>query len=143
MVSGRLSSRLRRIGHEELGRAWIAPFLDGAPAGKEKGNVDEVEYGSRSPASSRAPTEDDEGARPIKLPIGLRRSSVKDWTAADDERLRELSLKGMDAREIGIELKRTATAVRSRAFRLSLLERKPPVSQIGAWEKKLELKARK
>jgi hypothetical protein len=79
----------------------------------------------------------------MTLPIGLRRSSVKDWTTADDERLRELSLKGMDPREIGIELKRTATAVRSRAFRMNLLERKPVVSQIGAWEKrKLSLKAK-
>ena len=143
MVSGLLSSRLRRIGHEELGRAWITPFLDGAPAGKEKGNVGELEYGSRSPASSRARAEGDEGARPMTLPIGLRRSSVKDWTAADDERLRELSLKGMDAREIGIELKRTATAVRSRAFRMNLLERRPLFSQIVAWEKrKLSLKAK-
>jgi hypothetical protein len=76
----------------------------------------------------------------MTLAIGLRRSSVKDWTAADDERLRELSLKGMDAREIGIELKRTATAVRSRAFRMNLLERKPVVSR---WEKrKLGLKAK-
>jgi hypothetical protein len=63
---------------------------------------------------------------------------MKDWTAADDERLRELSLNGVDARAIGIELKRTATAVRSRAFRMNLLERKPVVSQIGAWGKKLE-----
>jgi hypothetical protein len=49
----------------------------------------------------------------------------------------------MDAREIGIELKRTATAVRSRAFRMKLLEQKPVVSQIGAWEKrKLGLKVK-
>src|SRR6478672_2913935 len=95
------------------------------------------------PASSRARTEGDEGARPMTLPNGLRRSSIKDWTPADDERLRELSLKGMDARAIGIELKRTATAVRSRAFRMNLMERRPVVSQIGAWEKrKLSLKAR-
>jgi hypothetical protein len=79
----------------------------------------------------------------MTLAIGLRRSSVKDWTAADDERLRELSLEGMDAREIGIELKRTATAVRSRAFRMNLLEPKPVVSKSGAWEKrKLGLKAK-
>jgi hypothetical protein len=75
-------------------------------------------------------------------PSGLRRSSMKDWTAADDERLRELSLKGVDAREIGIELKRTATAVRSRTFRMNLLERRPVVSQIGTWEKKLGPKAK-
>jgi hypothetical protein len=72
----------------------------------------------------------------------VRGRSAKDWTAADDERLRELWAKGMSAREIGIELKRTATAVRSRAFRLNLLEWKPVVSQIGAWEKKLGLKAK-
>jgi hypothetical protein len=82
-------------------------------------------------------------ARGRCLPIGLRRSSVKDWTAADDERLRELSLKGADAREIGIELKRSATAVRARAFRMNLLERRPLVSQIVKWEKrKLGLKAK-
>jgi carbamoylphosphate synthase large subunit len=79
----------------------------------------------------------------MTLPIGLRRSSMKDWTAADDERLRELSLKGMDAREIGIELKRTAIAVRSRSFRMNLLERNPVVSKSRAWEKrKLGLKAK-
>jgi hypothetical protein len=79
----------------------------------------------------------------MTLPIGLRRSSVKDWTAADDERLRELLVKGMSAREVGIELKRTATAVRSRAFRMNLLKRRPLFSQIVAWEKrKLSLKAK-
>jgi hypothetical protein len=68
---------------------------------------------------------------------------MKDWTAADDERLRELSFNGVDARAIGIELKRTATAVRSRAFRMNLQERRPVVSKIGAWEKrKLSLKAK-
>jgi hypothetical protein len=75
-------------------------------------------------------------------PNGLRRSSIKDWTAADDERLRELWVKGMSPREIGIELKRTATAVRSRAFRMKLQEWKPVISQIGTWEKKLGLKAK-
>jgi hypothetical protein len=126
-----------------FGRAWIAPVLDGAAGRKEIGNVGEVECGSRSPPHRGARTEGDEGARPMTLPNGLRRSSIKDWTPADDERLRELSLKGMDARAIGIELKRTATAVRSRAFRMNLMERRPVVSQIGAWEKrKLSLKAR-
>jgi hypothetical protein len=46
--------------------------------------------------------------------------SVKNWTSADDERLRELVVEGMDARKLGVELNRTATAVRSRAFRLNL-----------------------
>jgi hypothetical protein len=46
--------------------------------------------------------------------------SVKNWTSADDERLRELVVEGMDARKLGVELNRTATAIRSRAFRLNL-----------------------
>jgi hypothetical protein len=76
-------------------------------------------------------------------PNALRGRSAKDWTAADDERLRELLVKGMSAREIGIELNFTAVAVRTRAFRLNLQERRPVVSQIGAWEKrKLGLKAK-
>ena len=45
---------------------------------------------------------------------------MKNWTLADDERLRELVVEGMDARKLGVELNRTATAVRSRAFRLNL-----------------------
>ena len=65
---------------------------------------------------------------------------MKDWTAADDERLRELSLNGVDARAIGIELKRTATAVRSRAFRMNLQERRPV--KIGAEKRKLSLKVK-
>ena len=68
---------------------------------------------------------------------------MKEWTAADDERLRELLVKEVSAREIGIELNFTAVAVRTRALRMNLLERKPVLSQIGTWEKKLGLKARK
>ena len=76
-------------------------------------------------------------------PNGLRgRRFVKEWTAADDERLRELLVNGMSAREIGIELNFTAVAVRTRAFRLNILERKPVVSQIGTWEKKLGRKTK-
>ena len=45
---------------------------------------------------------------------------MKNWTSADDERLRALVVEGMDARKLGVELNRTATAVRSRAFRLNL-----------------------
>jgi hypothetical protein len=45
---------------------------------------------------------------------------VKSWSSADDERLRELVVEGMDARKLGVELNRTATAVRSRALRLNL-----------------------
>ena len=45
---------------------------------------------------------------------------MKSWSSADDERLRELVVEGMDARKLGVELNRTATAVRSRALRLNL-----------------------
>ena len=45
---------------------------------------------------------------------------MKNWTSADDDRLRELVVEGMDARKLGVELNRTATAVRSRALRLNL-----------------------
>ena len=59
--------------------------------------------------------------------MGLEDDQAKDWTAAEDERLRELLVKGMSAREIGIELIFTAVAVRTRAFRLHLAcdERRP------------------
>jgi hypothetical protein len=67
------------------------------------------------------------------------RSSLKGWTAEDDERLRELLLKGMDAREVGYKLGRTATAVRSRGHRLNILVWKPIVSRSTSWERKLGL----
>jgi hypothetical protein len=95
------------------------------PAEKEIGNIGEVECGSRSPPHRGHGLKVNEGVG--QMTNGFRGWSVKDWTAADDERLRDLSLKGMNAREIGIELKRTATAVRSRSFRMNLLERKPVI----------------
>ena len=61
----------------------------------------------------------EEAAKRILRPRGGR-WSVKNWTAVDDERLREMVVNGMDAQAIGIELNRTATAIRSRAFRLNL-----------------------
>jgi hypothetical protein len=61
--------------------------------------------------------------------------SAKDWTSADDERLRELVVKGMSAREIGIELNRTAVAVRSRAFRLNSRNGSPPFRKLGHGKK--------
>jgi len=42
------------------------------------------------------------------------------WNTADDELLRTLALKGVDARLIGMKLNRTAPAVRARANRLNL-----------------------
>jgi hypothetical protein len=44
-----------------------------------------------------------------------RRFAARPWTPADDEILRSLALRGVDARVIGSQLNRTAVAVRSRA----------------------------
>jgi hypothetical protein len=41
-------------------------------------------------------------------PNRVRGRSAEEWTAAEDERLRALLVKGMSAREIGIELNCTA-----------------------------------
>jgi hypothetical protein len=46
------------------------------------------------------------------------------WTAADDKLLQTLALRGVDSRLIGMELNRTASAVRARANRLNLVLRK-------------------
>ena len=62
------------------------------------------------------------------------RVAARPWTPADDEVLRSLALKGVDARGIGNRLNRTADAVRSRAKRLNILIRKHRGS---AEEKKL------
>jgi len=52
------------------------------------------------------------------------RFAARPWTPADDEVLRSLALKGVDARGIGNRLNRTPDAVRSRARRLNILIRK-------------------
>ena len=52
------------------------------------------------------------------------RFATRPWTPADDEILRSLALRGVDARAIGSQLNRTAVAVRSRARRLNILLKK-------------------
>jgi hypothetical protein len=52
------------------------------------------------------------------------RFATRPWTPADDEILRSLALRGVDARVIGSQLNRTAVAVRSRARRLNILLKK-------------------
>jgi hypothetical protein len=49
------------------------------------------------------------------------RFATRPWTPADDEILRSLALRGVDARVIGSQLNRTAVAVRSRARRMNIL----------------------
>ena len=52
------------------------------------------------------------------------RFATRPWTPVDDEILRSLALRGVDARVIGSQLNRTAVAVRSRARRLNILLKK-------------------
>jgi hypothetical protein len=52
------------------------------------------------------------------------RFAIKPWTPEDDEILRSLALRGVDARVIGSQLNRTAVAVRSRARGLNILLKK-------------------
>jgi len=49
----------------------------------------------------------------------------KAWTFAEDELLRELAFSGTAPHRIAVELRRTETAVRSRAAFLKLLLRTP------------------
>jgi hypothetical protein len=62
-----------------------------------------------------------------------RRFAARPWTPADDEILRSLALRGVDARVIGSQLNRTAVAVRSRAKRMNILlkKTKPKRYQMG------------
>jgi hypothetical protein len=61
------------------------------------------------------------------------RFAARPWTPADDEILRSLALRGVDARVIGSQLDRTTVAVRSRARRLNILLKKttPKRRQMG------------
>jgi hypothetical protein len=61
------------------------------------------------------------------------RFATRPWTPADDEILRSLALRGVDARVIGSQLNRTAVAVRSRAKRMNILlkKTKPKRYQMG------------
>jgi hypothetical protein len=62
--------------------------------------------------------------------IDLKKNPAKNWTKADDELLRSLAFKGVDARLIGKELNRSASAVRSRANRLDILLKKTFLYQL-------------
>jgi hypothetical protein len=55
------------------------------------------------------------------------------WTQADDDKLRRLALTGLSVRAIGIRMRRTETAVHSRAGRLQVILRKirPKQLQMG------------
>ncbi len=63
----------------------------------------------------------------------ISRFATRPWTPEDDEILRSLALRGVDARVIGNQLNRTAVAVRSRARRLNILlkKTKPKRYQMG------------
>jgi hypothetical protein len=52
------------------------------------------------------------------------RPAGRPWSVADDELLRRLAPKGASARLIGMQLDRTASAVRSGAAKLNLCLRK-------------------
>jgi hypothetical protein len=84
-----------------------------------------------------------EGFKAMAEKPSLLKWSMKGWTAADDDRPRVLFFTGMDTREKGNELGRTATAILSCAFHLNLLVQKLVISQFSVWEKrKLGLKAK-
>jgi hypothetical protein len=58
--------------------------------------------------------------------------ATRSWSEADDQRLRSLALKRMDARLIGIQMNRAPDAVRRRADILKiLLRRSYPQKQMG------------
>jgi hypothetical protein len=50
--------------------------------------------------------------------------ATRPWSKADDERLCSLALKRMDAKAIGMELKRAPASVRKRASWLKIILRK-------------------
>jgi hypothetical protein len=52
------------------------------------------------------------------------------WTQADDDKLRRLALTGLSVRAIGIRMRRTETAVRSRARQLQVILRKIRLEQL-------------
>jgi len=58
--------------------------------------------------------------------------STRPWSEADDERLRSLARKRMDARSIALEMKRTPHEIRRQASRLNILLRPArPQQQMG------------
>jgi len=75
----------------------------------------------------------------------IGRFATRPWTPEDDEILRSLALRGVDARVIGNQLNRTAVAVRSRARRLNILlkKTKPKRYQMGWGRRGNEPRARR
>ena len=61
------------------------------------------------------------------------RFDLRPWTQADDDKLRRLALTGLSVRAIGIRMRRTDTAVRSRARQVQVILRKimPDQLQMG------------
>jgi hypothetical protein len=58
--------------------------------------------------------------------------ATRPWSEADDERLRSLALKRMDAKVIGMEMNRAPASVRRRASWLNIILRKAtPQKQMG------------
>jgi hypothetical protein len=51
--------------------------------------------------------------------------TTRPWNEADDERLRSLALRRMDARLIGMQMNRAPASVRMRAGQLQILLRRP------------------
>jgi hypothetical protein len=66
-------------------------------------------------------------ARPISEPANF---ASRQWTHADDDKLRRLALTGLSSRAIGIRMNRTDTAVRSRARQLQVILRKIRLKQL-------------
>jgi len=58
--------------------------------------------------------------------------ATRPWSEADDERLRSLALKRMDAKVIGMQMNRAPASVRRRASWLNIILRKAmPPKQMG------------
>jgi hypothetical protein len=66
-------------------------------------------------------------ARRISEPANF---ASRAWTLADDDKLRRLALTGLSVRAIGIRMRRTETAVRSRARQLQVVLKKIRLEQL-------------
>ena len=71
------------------------------------------------------------------------RLSAKQWTTAEDDRLRPLAISGMNAWGIAAELERTVAAVHSRAERFGLSLRRVTVVPPSRRLVELRLKVKK
>ncbi len=59
----------------------------------------------------------------IIYPCAMRRQQHREWTEADNQRLRELALAGNSTRQIAMELNRNVISVRYRCGKLGLAMR--------------------